>query len=274
VLAFGSWPLSQGSASLFDPATRTWSPGGGLLDCREDASFAPLNDGRFLVSGGSCLSGPVATAEVYDPSTRTSIPTGDMTIAREGHTSTRLPDGKVLITGGLTGGDWQYESGTPTDSAELYDPSTGSFTSTGSMAQARGGPSRGAHRHTATSLEDGRVLIMGGRAPGAGDTRYEVYDWVTGAFSSLAVRDDLSGDGASVTLLPSGEVLIVGGATNFAAHLYDPVTGRHVPAGTLDQPRTYPGATPLEDGTVLITGGVDEFTGFGTGYAEVWRSRP
>ena len=77
--------------------------------------------------------------------------TGSMIVERNSHTSTRLDDGRVLITGGRLGA-----STTSLDSAEIYDPATGSFTATGNMSVARRG-------HTATKLpgrqgaDNGRV---------------------------------------------------------------------------------------------------------------------
>jgi len=59
---------------------------------------------------------------------------------------TLLSDGKVLVAGG------RYDT-----SAELYDPSTGTFTATGSMTVVRARPSP-----TAALLGNGKVLIVGG----------------------------------------------------------------------------------------------------------------
>jgi uncharacterized protein (TIGR03437 family) len=63
-----------------------------------------------------------------------------------------LPDSAVLVTGGVT-----YDRGPDffRASAELYDSSTGTFTTAGNMTARRVG-------HTATVLNDGRVLITGG----------------------------------------------------------------------------------------------------------------
>src|SRR6476646_9711957 len=71
--------------------------------------------------------------------------------ARWGHTATLLPDGRVLVAGSYV------NSANPLDSAELYDPSSGRWTATGSMTAGRGG-------HTATLLPDGRVPVVGGGA--------------------------------------------------------------------------------------------------------------
>ena len=70
-----------------------------------------------------------------------------MTTARAYASATRLPDGKVLIVGGYNGG--------PVSGAELYDPTSGTFSSAGTLAPARyGAPS--------VLLPDGKVLILGG----------------------------------------------------------------------------------------------------------------
>jgi hypothetical protein len=56
--------------------------------------------------------------------------TGSMNNARQYHTASVLTNGKVLVAGGSNGG-------TVLNSAELYDPSTGIWTTTGSMNNAR-----------------------------------------------------------------------------------------------------------------------------------------
>ena len=82
-----------------------------------------------------------------------------MSTVRESHTATLLPNGQVLVAGGF--------GGIPLTSAELYDPTTGTWTTTGSMDVAH-------FNHTATSLRNGFVLVAGGNN-GETVTSAEVY---------------------------------------------------------------------------------------------------
>ena len=98
-----------------------------------------------------------------------------MTVSRTAHTATLLADGRVLIAGGvLDFGPCTVPI--PLDpgaaSAELYDPVSGTFTSTGSMSEGRAG-------HTATLLADGTVLVTGT------DNTAELFSPGTGTFSAV-----------------------------------------------------------------------------------------
>jgi hypothetical protein len=186
------------SAELYDPGTGTFTPTGSMAVGRFLHTATLLQNGKVLIVGGALTSAsdPVATAEVYDPATGIFVMTGAMATAREQHTATLLADGRVLIVGGATSAG----AGDPTATAEVYDPSTGSFSVTGSMAEAR-------TYHTATLLLSGNVLVAGG---GDENSTAEVYDPATGSFS-ITGGMEIGRSGHTATPLPNGSVLVGGG---------------------------------------------------------------
>src|ERR1700722_1144811 len=90
--------------------------------------------------------------------------------ARFGHTATLLQNGKVLIAGGGTIDETLA-------SAELYDPSTNTWTTTGSLSTAR-------EYHTATLLDSGKVLVVDGSDGPTTLKSAEIYDPVSGTWSA------------------------------------------------------------------------------------------
>lgn len=115
-------------------------------------TIPPLGAIRALVLVGLLGIGLIASPVVPAiGSSNTWTPTGSMTTARTGHTATLLANGEVLVAGGLCSGGFTY----PDNSAELYDPSTGTWQATGSMNIAR-------VNTAATLLTNGKVLIVGG----------------------------------------------------------------------------------------------------------------
>jgi hypothetical protein len=198
---------------------------------------------------------------------------------RYDHTSTLLQNGKVLITGGFSfdADCSQLNAAPPLMSAELYDPSDGSFVPTGSMNEARGA-------HTATLLSSGKVLIVGGGNMGApppfagdGSATAELYDPATGTFT-VTGKMSTARIGATATLLLDGRVLIAGGITSGSsssptlatAELYDPITGVFTVTAFMMSPRAGHTATLLPDGKVLVTGGFSDSTLVGNDIAEIY----
>jgi N-acetylneuraminic acid mutarotase len=196
-----------------------------------------------LEVGQEGLEGPV----VVDPGWST---TSELAAARHWHTATLLLNGKVLVTGGTSPTDFSGRSYS-LSSSELYDPVTGTWSATGSLAMPLSD-------HTATLLLDGKVLVTGGESNGASFATTQLYDPATGSWSttgSMATARYWH----TATLLNNGKVLVVGGSgnsdNNKTAELYDPATGTWSPTGSQTQGSIWHTATLLPNGKVLVAGG-------------------
>jgi hypothetical protein len=256
------------SAELYDPATGVFSATGDMVIERAGNTAALLSDGRVLVAGGEDRGeNALASAEIYDPATGKFTRTGDMTEPRGQATATALRNGKVLIVGGGSG---RYPSQDVYRSAELYDPATGKFTSTGQMTVGR-------HKHAAVLLPSGKVLVVGGSDNRDWHGEYssaEVYDPATGTFSATGemnvARFKLP---YAAVLLVNGKVLVAGGGS--FAEVFDETKGSFSKVeGNLGAARFFASATVLPDGKTLITGGYAETGGNLPSTASAWIYQP
>jgi Divergent InlB B-repeat domain/Galactose oxidase, central domain len=216
--------------------------------------------GVFLALAGLNKSGaetPGAKIVASQPGTWTA--TGSMSIARAYFTATLLTNGKVLVAGGCI----VNPCFNGTSSAELYDPGTGTWTSTGSMTTPRAS-------HTATLLADGKVLVAGGQVQTCLTTSSaELYDPDTGTWTSTGSMN-IGRGGHMATLITSGPlagmVLASGGYINqndggcggvaqlASAELYDPATGFWSATSGMTKARDFPSAQTLPDASVLVIG--------------------
>ena len=235
-------------AELFNPATGAFQPGEKVM--REFHTATLLQNGDVLFTGGiSETESPTPTAELLKAGSTSLQPTGNMSVGRCFHRATLLLDGRVLITGG------EAQSGL-TQTAEIYDPVSGTFTPAGNMGRAR--------FHSATLLLTGKVLITGYGSDA------ELFDPATNSFTP-AGSFTTSGDTSYVyaaTLLADGRVLITNGP-NAPSQIYDPTTGQFTPTGTMGTWRANYTATLLSDGTVLIAGGYTNPSTPGSGVVPV-----
>jgi hypothetical protein len=180
---------------------------------------------------------PTNTAEIFNSSTCSDTSAGSMTHPRAFQTQTYLDPaivssegGEVLITGG------QIDSkGTITNTAELFDPSTGEFTPTSvPMTDPR-------MQHTATLLREGplagMVLIVGGVPTGAvADGTSELYDPSSNSFTPSGPLTDPRAAHAAAAIIgcgpacpQEGDVIVAGGhdsggQANNTAEVFDPAT--------------------------------------------------
>lgn len=256
------------TAAVLDPGwpAGAFLPAAELLEPRAGHTAGLLPDGRVLVVGGERDEGPLASAETWDPLTETWVATGLLTCQRSRHAMVVLPDGRALVVGGTRPEECELNG--ITASAEVWDPVTGTFTETGSLADPREAPS-------ATLLLDGRVVLAGGfRGRGDGDVlaSLETWDPASGTFTPAGSLSEARWK-HTATRLPDGRILFVGGqgprGLVGSAETWDPVTGLATAAGTLEHARMGHTATVLPDGRVAVIGGVNG-RGIAVRRTEVW----
>ena len=256
----GNEPI--GTAELYDPASGTFSLTGDMHQVQRWHTATLLKTGKVLISAGytsSCCS-VAANPELYDPVTGAFTTTGmyaGLNLDRDsygllGSSATLLRDGRVLVAA--------------EPAAQVYDPVAGTFSRTGTMVTSAGnwGVPYYINGRTATLLDNDKLLLTGGHNEDIGRFRgAELYDPATGAFTATGNMAFVR-DGHTATLLTDGTVLITGGEseagcaiTSLAvAELYDPSKGSFSPAGRMNVRREWHTATRLEDGRVLVTGGL------------------
>jgi hypothetical protein len=199
----------------YDPTTGKFTAANAaLLTPRFGATATTLASGKVLIAGGVDSSGnPLNTAEVFDPSTGVTTATlNAMNAARAFQTATLLGDGTVLVAGGASD-----STGDLTSTADVYDPTSNMFSATtGTMTEPRGA-------HAAVVLTSGplsgQVLITGGVTGSSvglfPQSAVEAYDPAAKTFSTVGSIMNDPRAFHTATVLENGQVLIVGGFSNF-----------------------------------------------------------
>jgi galactose oxidase-like protein/Kelch motif protein len=243
VLVVAGNPYNAASGEIYNPATNTWTLTGSLNVPRNYPTAVLLNTGQVLVVGGQNpnTGAALSSAELFNPSTGAWGLTGSLKTGRHYHTASLLSDGTVLVAAGFN----PAVSNGLLASAERYSPTTGKWSSAGSLSVAR-------RDAMAAMLQDGRVLVAGGDGYGTFSSA-EIFSPATNRWSSagsMTVAHAL----ATATQLNDGRVLIAG--NSYQGDLFSPSTGTSSATGNMvysDLQET--AAVLLGDGRVLVTGG-------------------
>jgi Kelch motif/Galactose oxidase, central domain len=267
VFAFG---LAQGNHYILPCAGEcltpgTWSATGNLNTARFGHTATLLSDGTVLVAGGDTdqVGDVLDSAELYDPRTGLWSFTASMSRPRSGHTATLLQDGRVLVAGGVS----NHMTGEIVGTAEIYDPLSGTWSSTADMMAPR-------WAHTATLLQDGNVLVAAGvGVESDASNAAELFDPATNAWYSTG-NLNVSRFSHTATLLQNGKVLVARGSNDgdlldslSSAELYDPSSGTWAVVASLNASSVDHTATLLPDGSVLVAGGYTGWVGGGQSLA-------
>jgi hypothetical protein len=248
------------TAEVYDPTQGTFTP---VSNTMASSRFLPaaalLPDGDVLVVGGQDQNGDaLSTADLYDPATN-SFPSGaraptDMTTGRSLPVAATLDNGDVLVAGGAD------SSNAPLGTAEVYDPSSNSWTPTANTLST---PRLGGG---IAPLPDGRELLVGGESAGlpvqATTATTDFYSPSTNSFTpgpAMATPRFLFGIDAP----HDGRVLVAGGAATSngsttilsGVEIFDPATDQWSATAPLPQPLAELATDVLPEGQVLAAGG-------------------
>jgi uncharacterized protein (TIGR03437 family) len=126
------------------------------LQSSYEATVTTLTNGQVFIAGGYSYAGWLAPTQaqdlLYDPRSGARPLLSSLHTSRGSHAATLLKDGRVLLSGGFI--ETTATVGLLSE-AEVYDPATGISTSAATDIEGR-------MYHTATLLQDGRVLLAGG----------------------------------------------------------------------------------------------------------------
>ncbi len=247
------------NAEIYDPTTNTWTLlSASMSSPRQFHTATLLTDGRVLLVGGQTgLLTLSNTGELFDPRDETFTPLKtSLTNGLKDHTATRLPDGTVLIAGGQT------SLNTPlsyTNTTAIFDPADNSLRAGVSFSGSRGA-------HSATLLNNGMVLIAGGRyysSLPSPTTNYhnsvQLYDPITQSWE----------DGTALTnkrayhhaaLIPNGDLLVCGGYNGTilsSCEQYETDTNTWRASPSFKQARYYHTTVLLPSGSLMAVGGSD-----------------
>lgn len=242
------WNASLGSFTLLESSH---------LPPRVGHIAVTLSDGRIFIAGGQPRIGgstldSSALVRVLADGTATVIDGPALNVPRYAHSAVVAP-GSVIVFGGFSG---EGAAVTALDSIEIADLHAG-LTDPPALTMIPERLNAPRADATATLLDDGTVLLVGGRDSSSVRGDAELWNPVTRQSETLPLATPRSGHRA--TLLPGGRVLVTGGLDGSSmplssVELYVPGIG-FVSERPLQVARAGHVAVTLCDNTVLVVGG-------------------
>src|SRR6266567_2466395 len=248
-------------------ASGSWITVGSMAGTRGNASATVLPNGKVLVAGG-IHSDPDSRdltlySEVYDPSTQTWSQSGNLNVPRYfgENALVVLANGKALLPGGSDLNNNPYAT------TELYDPSTGTWSNAAPM------PYKTSLAHSLTLLQNGKVLLAGGRNYDGFLATAAIYDPSTNTWTSTPQMLE-SRAYHTAALLSDGKVIVVGGNDGVSVlnttELYDPVSNSWSMGSNLQQARQFHAMVELPDNTLLAIGGYQQSGNYSLASTELY----
>jgi len=253
--------VAYGSTAPSAPTT-SWTNEGNMSNGQSSQQSVLLPDGKVLIAGGQQSSGDSNTkhTQIFTDGTPGSwAAKADMNAARNNFILQPVTisggGSRVLAAGGV--------NSSVTNTAELYNESANTWTSTPNMNAAR-------FKHASSILSDGRVLVTGGSNNANETTQFtstEIYDPVANTWTTKASMNTAREEHLQVTFTDSNgnsKVMVIGGykygtGVLKSTEIYDPSTDTWSAgpdmAYTRDWTYNPTNALLLHDGRILVVGG-------------------
>jgi hypothetical protein len=202
------------TTDIYDPAINLVAAGPTMGMARSRHKSVVLRNGTVLVIGGLPVTGGLvkstSTCEIYDPVSNTFSPTGRMNFGRTHATAVLLPDGRVLVAGGNGTNNLNPTFLSGHNTAEIYDPTTGSWSMAGQMSVTRAFEPWSVYLPSTNSIFVGGGLDSGGTVA---TLNIDVYDVASGTWSVSPTKLNSFRTRAVALLMNNGTILASGGET-------------------------------------------------------------
>jgi hypothetical protein len=276
VLIVGGVDSSNTSMSktwLFDPTTNLLLAGPNTATVHAGHTATTLANGKVVIAGGDCTFGSAlcnsGSTEIYDVTANAFTSLAPMPIPVKHAAAALIGANKIFVAGGI--------SGSVKSDAQVYDASTNSWrVLSTTLASPR-------LYHTATALQDGRVLVIGGYSAQAGSGgRWDSSDIYNPATDKISQGPSMQTKRFThtATLLVDGRVLVTGGSgalnddtSTKSVEYFDPKSNQWLESCELLQARGGHTAALLQDGSLLISGGIERALSVSNPLysAQIWR---